>query len=136
MLCKPWGEPDLGQTPQAPAQKETRITPRLPVSEITGELLPMVTVLIGNSESLTITTLRTGHHAHLGLRHVRLKTNPPGPGESCERGLGTLAGEHLFLGEIPEEAAPTERAKKYRIPCSAETTSEVNRTRPADTWCL
>ncbi|MDO4716459.1 MAG: hypothetical protein Q4B08_02730 [Propionibacteriaceae bacterium] len=55
-----------------------RIAPSLPGGEITGGLLPMVTIVIGDGRPFPSPHFELVIVGHPGLRHVHMKTSPPG----------------------------------------------------------
>ena len=88
----------------------------------TGRITPLVTVVTDNGGPFRSFRFEAFITAHPELRHVRTRVKSPGQNGSRERGFGSMKYERLFLDEIPDALALTERAEHWR--------TEYNTTRP------
>ncbi|WP_286264102.1 integrase core domain-containing protein [Brooklawnia propionicigenes] len=86
-----------------------------PINEITGEVLPVVTIVTDNGGPFRSIDFELFITSHPELQHVRTRVKSPGQNGSRERGFGTLKYERLFLDEIPDALTLVERAEDYRI---------------------
>ncbi|AQP46184.1 transposase [Tessaracoccus flavus] len=86
-----------------------------PIDEVTGEVLPVVTIVTDNGGPFRSLDFELFITSHPELQHVRTRVKSPGQNGSRERGFGTLKYERLFLDEIADALTLVERAEDYRI---------------------
>jgi transposase InsO family protein len=68
--------------------------------EVTGELLPVVTIVTENGGPFRSATFEQFIMHHPELKHVRTRVRTPGQNGSRERGFATMKYEWLFREEI------------------------------------
>lgn len=90
-----------------------------PVDPVTGELLPVVTIVTDNGGPFRSFRFAAFIEGHPELRHVRTRVRSPGQNGSRERGFGTLKYERLFLDEIDDAVMLAERSEDYRCEYNA-----------------
>lgn len=93
-----------------------------PIDPLTGELLPVTTIVTDNGGPFRSLNFELFITSHPELRHVRTRVKSPGQNGSRERGFGTLKYERLFLDDIPDALTLVEQAEDYR--------TEYNHVRP------
>lgn len=96
-----------------------------PIDPVTGEVLPVVTIVTDNGGPFRSIDFELFIGSHPELRRVRTRVKSPGQNGSRERGFGTLKYDRLFLDEIADALTLVERAEDYRI--------EYNTERPHET---
>lgn len=84
------------------------------IDEVTGEVLPAVTIVTDNGGPFRSLDFELFIASHPELRHVRTRVKSPGQNGSRERGFGTLKYERLFLDEIADALVLAERVEDYR----------------------
>lgn len=85
-----------------------RLADACPIDEVTGEVLPVVTVVTDNGGPFRSIDFELFIASHPELKHVRTRVKSPGQNGSRERGFGTLKYERLFFDEIPDALALVE----------------------------
>lgn len=86
-----------------------------PIDVETGEILPVVTVVIDNGGPFRSFRFEACILRHPELRHVRTKVRSPGQDGSRERGFGCLKYEWLFLEPIDNALDLVQHAEDYRV---------------------
>lgn len=99
-----------------------RLVEKCQVDPVTGNLLPVVTIVTDNGGPFRSFRFEAFIELHPELRHVRTRVKSPGLNGSRERGFGTLKYERLYLDQIDEAITLAERAEDYRV--------EYKRVRP------
>ena len=86
-----------------------------PVDPVTGDLLPVVTIVTDNGDPFRSFRFEAFIAAHPELAHVRTRVNSPGQNGSRERGFGTLKYERLYIDEIDDAVMLAKHAEEYRL---------------------
>ena len=104
-----------------------------PIDPVTGEVLPVVTIVTDNGGPFRSIDFELFITSHPELHHVRTRVRSPGQNGSRERGFGTLKYERLFLDEIPDALTLVERAEDYRVAYNTQRPHEaIAWNRPLD----
>ena len=104
-----------------------------PIDPVTGEVLPVVTIVTDNGGPFRSIDFELFITSHPELHHVRTRVRSPGQNGSRERGFGTLKHERLFLDEIPDALTLVERAEDYRVEYNTQRPHEaIAWNRPLD----
>ena len=104
-----------------------------PIDPVTGEVLPVVTIVTDNGGPFRSIDFELFITSHPELHHVRTRVRSPGQNGSRERGFGTLKYERLLLDEIPDALTLVERAEDYRVEYNTQRPHEaIAWNRPLD----
>lgn len=84
------------------------------VDEVTGELLPVLTIVTDNGGPFRSFTFEAFIATRPEIRHVRTRVRTPGQNGSRERGFGTMKYEWLFREEIDDGLQLVDQIGAYR----------------------